>query len=214
MKMFLGSQLTYFYKSKTSLHFYKSSSTWFWIRGVLSSNTHIWGCNWFFFSWYALCAITQGTTYCSECSQKTEMVCIYSNNSKWQHNSIWKQHEGSSCSLFNQRLEHMQRKLQNLPWTKYGSKYVLWTIYKQVSCSIRDGTIPGNITELGKHIESFDICWLGRKLEKSFASYTGHDTNFLSNRKCKLLTILLSLSWNDATTSRRTSQYIERIHGR
>ena len=124
-KMFLGSQLTYFYKSKTSLHFYKWSSTWFWIREVLSSDTHIWGCNWFFFSWYALCAITQGTTYCSECSRKTEMVCIYSNNSKWQHNSIWKQHEGSSCSLFNQRLEHMQRKLQNLPWTKYGSKHVL-----------------------------------------------------------------------------------------
>ena len=58
--------------------------------------------------------ITQETTYLSECSRKTEIVCIYSNNSKGQHNSIRKEQEGSSNSLSKQRFEHMQRKLQNL----------------------------------------------------------------------------------------------------
>ena len=75
-----------------------------------------------------------------------------------QTDRIWKQREGSSSSLSKQRFEGMHRKLQNLPWRKYGSTRALWRVYMKVSCSIRDGTKPVSI-EVGKHIENFDICW-------------------------------------------------------
>ena len=109
-------------------------------------------------------------TYVSDCSQKTEMVFIYWNNSKWQHNNIWKQHEGFPSSPSKERFEHMQIKLQNLPWRKYettreftdrlaAASEMVWmklvSIFKNLISADREGNWKGHLQAIQDTIPVF-----------------------------------------------------------